>query len=463
MIKIKNNKSNKTIISLIITMILASMLILSQTAAVSVTLTPSKQECNVGDVIDINAKVEILSSKGEWANIKNITLKVEKDGKVDTVQIPLTLEPGKTVLSNKPLSNTSSEVIEVKLLSTNAVYGYGYGYSYVNDSGYGYLNWHYGYGYGYGYSGYGYNVLNSPSNAIIEYNIKWKPSETGTYKFTLEVTLEDGTKFGSECTVNVNPTTSVTSGGGGGKRTTTSEEGAKSLLEAVPEKYIVKEITVTPGKEVAIAIDKELSDLIGLDKLMITLDKSMNLQVIVSAVKSLPTTVNAPPSGEPFSIFEIVFVNKDAGELVEPKGEVEFKVPKSWLMEKGYGKENVVLERWNGNKWEDISTEVVGEDGEYIKYRAKLNSFCILAICAKEIAVENITNVTVTKNVTTKDVTVNKTKNVTENITAKNVTKVTGNVSKAEEEKKSNIGLVVGIIIILAILGALAYFLTRKK
>ncbi|ENN96124.1 hypothetical protein J422_04158 [Methanocaldococcus villosus KIN24-T80] len=462
MIKIKN----KTIVSFFITAILASMLVLTQTAAVSVSLVPSTQECDVGDVVNIDATVTILSSKGEWANIKNITLKVEKDGKVDTVPIPLTLEPGKTVLSNKSLSNTNSEVIEVKLLNTTAVYGYGYGYSYVNDSSYGYLNWHYGYGYGYGYSGYGYNVLNSPSNAIIKYNIKWKPNEAGTYKFTLIVSLKSGEMFASSCEVTVKGIEETTTGGGGKRTTTgeeTSEERVKSLLESKPEKYIVKEIKVEPGKKVEISIDKEISSLAGLEKLIIELNKEMNLQVIVAIVKSLPSKVTAPPSGTPYSIFEIVFVDKDTGELVEPKGEVEFKVPKSWLKEKGFGKDEVVLERWDDieDKWEDLPTELVSETGDGYKYKAKLERFCILSVVAKaatttekEIKEENKT--TTTKEI--KEETENKTEIKEENKT----TSVEKQPSTEKPAKGANNMLIIAVILAIIILVA-AYLIFMKK
>ncbi len=185
----------KSLASVAITLTIIAMLILSQPAASLLVSLTGPDTSIVGKTVTFTAKIEIQSEAGEWSHIKDIRLNVEKDGQTDSVSIPVNLTPGAVVLENAPLANTNSTVANVTVNSTtNAVFGWGYGYGYVNN-GYGYLGWGYGYGYGYGYGcygyGYGYNVIGSPSNAVIAYDIAWKPNETGTYNFKLVVTVVD--------------------------------------------------------------------------------------------------------------------------------------------------------------------------------------------------------------------------------------------------------------------------------
>jgi len=184
------------------------MLILSQPASSLLVTIYAPNQGFTNQIIKITGVITIQSSYGEWANITEIRLDVTKGGQTDSKQIPVNLSKGAVVLgSNGPidLPNTTSQIINVTVnSSTNAVYGYGYGYGYV-DTGYGYYGstgraFGYGYGYGYGnYSGtYGYNVMSSPNNAVIVYDIYWKPSNEGNYDIQFSVKVKD--RDGSEKT-----------------------------------------------------------------------------------------------------------------------------------------------------------------------------------------------------------------------------------------------------------------------
>ena len=189
------DRRKKNLASVAITLLIIAMLILSQpVASLLVAIENLPGESFVGKPIKFTARITIQS--GEWVNIKEIRLNVTKDGKVDSISIPVKLTPGATVISNEDLPNTNSTLINVTVNeTTNAVFGYGYGYGYISSYGYGYLGWGYGYGYGYRYGyypgyGYGYYAIGAPP-AYIAYDIEWKPNETGKYSFELTVIVED--------------------------------------------------------------------------------------------------------------------------------------------------------------------------------------------------------------------------------------------------------------------------------
>ena len=61
--------------------------------------------------------------------------------------------------------------------------------------------------------------------------------------------------------------------------------------------------------------------------------------------------------------------------------EIDFWVPKEWLTTHGVSKENVRLLRF-GEGWEELTTEIVGENATHVSYRAGTPGFSVFAITA---------------------------------------------------------------------------------
>ncbi|WP_346297729.1 TIGR04279 domain-containing protein [Geoglobus acetivorans] len=152
------------------------------------------------------------------------------------------------------------------------------------------------------------------------------------------------------------------------------EEGAYSTV-----------VGVEKDKEVKIEIPPETAEKIDVVSLTIKAPESMNLKVEVRKLESPPAEVPEPPAKKVYRFVEITFRNNDTGEEVEPTGYIDFKVSKSWVAESGHDPEDIILMRYH-NGWEELRTEMVGEDENYYYYRAETGGFSVFAIAVKEVA-----------------------------------------------------------------------------
>ncbi len=133
------------------------------------------------------------------------------------------------------------------------------------------------------------------------------------------------------------------------------------------------------------SVPEKIADAVGLLKITIITDKSLPIYAVISAA-NMPSGAPSPP-GDVFSCFEIVFTKYGTTQKVEPRGYIEFKVPKSWLSETGHKPEDIVLMKLSGDKWIELKTEITGEDSGYVYYKAEVGSFSIFAVVAKAAAV----------------------------------------------------------------------------
>jgi len=442
----------KSVTSVVITLAIIAMLILSQSTLGLTVTFQGDTSTSTGQTIHFQAVIRIDSQ--EWANITSVTLNITKDGQpiLSNAHLPVGLSG---TWSNNSFNNTYGPlIVTINTTATNATYGYGYGYGY----GYSYLGWRYGYGYGYGYGyysgyGYGYNVIGNVYPAVIVYDFVWTPRSAGTYNFNITVTVVNGgvhhISAGHTVTVSAAPvTTTVTTpapsagggaGGGGGVVVSASE-----VLSAPSAVYTTTIITVTPGIEVPIEITGTVASETGVYKIIILYDKATMLQAIVSKISSLPAGIPSPP-GEVFSAFEIVFVKYGTSEKVEPSGYIEFKVPKSWLNEKGYTKDQIVLVKWKDGKWIELPTEVIKEDDSYVYYKAKLSSFSLFAIIAKAAPVVTTTEVPVTTTV------------------VPTTTAVVPTTTVAVKPPAVSPTVIAGIIVAIIVIAIVIYAVTRRK
>ena len=375
--------NKKTLSSVLVTLCIVAMLVFIQPmVGLQVSIEDLPDKCNKNEEISFKANITIDTQ--EWSNISSIKLIISKDGRNDTVDIPINLTHGAVVKSNMDLTNTSSELIEVKVDSeTNAVYGYGYGYGYINGSIYADLTYQYGYGYGYGYTGYGYNVLNAPSPAFIVYNIKWKPESSGTYTIKLIVTVQrpngGSVEFSKEKTVEVSEPKEEPSPS---RRPAVSEEEETETPGTVAKEEV--KTTFEPGKPTEISLPWEKAKEIGILGLTLKYDKSVEAKVVTAKLSSLPSEIKKPKIAKDlYNIIEIKVIDEATGKEIEPTGWIKFAVSKKWLKENGYSPDEVVMLRYH-NGWTALETVKLGlEDENNIYYKAYTPGFSIFAVAVK--------------------------------------------------------------------------------
>lgn len=69
---------------------------------------------------------------------------------------------------------------------------------------------------------------------------------------------------------------------------------------------------------------------------------------------------------------------------------IRYNVEKKWLERWDINKQDVVLEHYNGQEWEELPTKIIDEQKEYIRYEAKTDSLSLFAITHKnEIEIRN--------------------------------------------------------------------------
>ena len=72
-----------------------------------------------------------------------------------------------------------------------------------------------------------------------------------------------------------------------------------------------------------------------------------------------------------------------------------FEVPKSWLEEKGYLTESIMLNTFENDNWKELPTTMVDETNTTITYKAELKHFSYFAITGKK-ASSNLTGAAIT-------------------------------------------------------------------
>lgn len=218
---------------------------------------------------------------------------------------------------------------------------------------------------------------------VKDVTFSWTPSSSGTFTLKAVVDPENVVKELNEANNMKFKSVTVKSkvvhvlpaggGGGGGYIITAPPIVAKPVVEFKTTEYF----TAEKPKTITLPLDK--SDKIGIVSVTAKVPFSISLNVIITKAE-LPATIPSPKYNV-YTFVEIAFY-KGTGELVKPSGEIEFKVSKSWMNEKGYSKDQIVLMKYE-KVWKELPTEYVKEDTNYYYFKAKVSSFSIFAIAAK--------------------------------------------------------------------------------
>ena len=150
------------------------------------------------------------------------------------------------------------------------------------------------------------------------------------------------------------------------------------------------------GDTTTLTMPSSLSKALSIDKIEIeaSADIPENAKLDVAKLAEAPKTINvAPPAASQgnapvYAYIEITPNGFSTNNVKQAK--VDFKVEKSWLADNGFKQEEMALNRYHGEKWNELPTEVLSDDDTYVYYRAITPGFSSFAILPKIEAV-NVT------------------------------------------------------------------------
>ena len=113
---------------------------------------------------------------------------------------------------------------------------------------------------------------------------------------------------------------------------------------------------------------------------------------IAEMLKGKSTLVSELPSDEVYKSLNIWVGTSGYGtEKNIEKAVVCFKVEKFWLQNKSIDQSSITLNRYNDTKWNPLSTNLSGENDEYLYFTAETPGFSPFAITGKTAANETLT------------------------------------------------------------------------
>ncbi|HID93570.1 MAG TPA: PGF-pre-PGF domain-containing protein [bacterium (Candidatus Stahlbacteria)] len=267
------------------------------------------------------------------------------------------------------------------------------------------------------------------------------------------------------------PTTTPAPSRGGGGGGVSSYIPPSTTLEASSEYHESLLEYFYAGKEKVISISSKLEEKTGITEIGALVDEDIGIvSVTVSKVSSLPAEVTSP-DGDLYTCFEIVFTKYGTQTKVEPSGYLKYRISKEWLKNNNAEPSDIKFLKWDGEKWIQLSSEVVGEDNEYYHFKVSLDSFCLFAVVVKE-AKAVTTPVTAATTIPVSEVTQTATPKITPKpvatatpaATSQAEAPVSGNVVNAQETvwwKQPTVTIAIAAVV-LCFIGILAYIGLRK-
>ena len=224
-------------------------------------------------------------------------------------------------------------------------------------------------------------------------------------------------------TFNGTTTTTTTTGGGGGTGTTPSKK-----LTLVAKQG-------NSGETIKLAIPStKIADLL-VSAVEITLAQATSEggRVVVENLETTkPTSVPTAPAKPSHTLTVYGYLDISLSNISSDKvasANINFQVLKSWLTSNSATKEQIKLNRYNNNAWQELNTRVMNETSTLVNFVATTPGFSVFAITKTEKS--SAVNVTTTDNVSVSNETAqvpliedtavadaeNATMNVTDNVT----------------------------------------------
>ena len=105
----------------------------------------------------------------------------------------------------------------------------------------------------------------------------------------------------------------------------------------------------------------------------------------VEILSGLPKTVLENPEGVAYQYMNIVIGSQFFGESgIFENAVINFKVPRNWMDENRIDEASIVLNRFHENAWTPLTTEKIGEDDEFLYFRAETPGFSYYSITGEK-------------------------------------------------------------------------------
>ncbi|MFY1110842.1 MAG: S-layer protein domain-containing protein [Methanosarcinaceae archaeon] len=227
----------------------------------------------------------------------------------------------------------------------------------------------------------GKEVKNETSATFLSYESSTVPAGTYQVRATAITEAEEVQRnwrwiVGKEGTNNEDSSGSGSSSGGGGGAGT--PESARNIeIKELSQQF------VTNGKHVKFEFLQEVTcvNCVEFDA-MRTVGRTTT---IVEMLKEKSTLTESAPEGEIYRYLNIWVGNSGFASpenIAEPC--VGFKVEKAWIAENGIEETTICLCRYSEGKWDRLPTEKVGEDQNYLYFKASTPGFSPFAITVEK-------------------------------------------------------------------------------
>jgi PGF-pre-PGF domain-containing protein len=223
-----------------------------------------------------------------------------------------------------------------------------------------------------------YSLIKSPNNMHIYENglIKWKPNKNHIGKNEIIVKVMDNNSYSTQ---NFNITVyakssqrAVSPGGSSGgffapesKKDKTGKQDNKDN-----EKNIIKTRKIKIKSENVFEIIIKSED---------------EIKLSINELSKRPEKIRSPEK----KVYSYIEINPDNDSEKIKEAEINFRVKKEWLNESNAEKDEVILNRYSENKWNEIETLHYKSDEKYEYYKSKTPGFSYFAISLKDIVESN--------------------------------------------------------------------------
>jgi PGF-pre-PGF domain-containing protein len=110
----------------------------------------------------------------------------------------------------------------------------------------------------------------------------------------------------------------------------------------------------------------------------------VNGQVVVTQPAALPATIPFAAGDKVYKYLSVSTSGIPDSSVSSAK--IRFKVAKSWMADNGAGTSDIVLSRYAGGKWNDLTTRQTNQDTNSYYFEADSTGFSTFAIKVKQVA-----------------------------------------------------------------------------
>lgn len=229
-------------------------------------------------------------------------------------------------------------------------------------------------------------TVSGSSTKTLSLTVKHSTCFTGTKTITFDVggstnVASVSVTGNSTCDSGSSGSSSSSSGGGGGA----GAGGAAVASEAHTFAQI------SPG---AVAVKKLTNTNIGVKEISIEVNNlATNVRLTVTKLAGQPASVTTPKG----TVYQFVEINASNVQGNLKSAALTFEVTKGWLLQNGFEKAHVALQRFANSAWENLPTTVISEDSSVVKYQATTSGFSVFAIAADKTAAQTTQGTTTTQ------------------------------------------------------------------